>query len=168
MPEKLFSSFRLGEALFGMDILLVREINRNLEITPVEQAADFVLGVINLRGQIVTILDLGVRLGLPRRDFTNHSRCIVMKTASELAGIEGGKNYASFAPKDVVGVVVDQVGEVISIDASGIEKPPANINGVDSKFVQGMVKLDHDLMVVLNAREAFDMESETQQSIISE
>ena len=77
-----FATFRLGGQTFGIDVRIIREINRILDITPLPFSADYVRGLINLRGQIVTILDLGVRLGLPRKATGPDSHNIILKKSS--------------------------------------------------------------------------------------
>ena len=84
MENRQFITFYLGEDLFGLDILLVREINRHLELTRVDRTPEFVRGLMNLRGQIVTVLDLGIRLGIGARAIERESSCIVLKTRGEL------------------------------------------------------------------------------------
>ncbi|MFC1585860.1 chemotaxis protein CheW [Fibrobacterota bacterium] len=158
MAERQFSSLYIGEALFGIDILLIREINKHLEITPVDQAPDFVRGLLNLRGQVITVLDLGIRLGMGALRISKASRCVILKTSSELSGVEGLDDNTC---EDVVGLLVDRVGDVVGIDTTSMEPPPANVNGVDSRYMQGVVKLEDDLMVVINVGEVLRMEDKT-------
>jgi chemotaxis signal transduction protein len=68
----------------GINILFLREINRHIDLTPVDLAPSYVCGLMNLRGQIVTVIDLGVRLGLPPRKITAETGCIVLKSFKEL------------------------------------------------------------------------------------
>ena len=77
---KQFVTFRIDGDLLGLDVLRVREINRILDITPVASAPDYVRGLVNLRGQTVTVFDLGIRLGLTPRFITEESHNVVLET----------------------------------------------------------------------------------------
>jgi purine-binding chemotaxis protein CheW len=150
MAEKQFTTFKLGEDLFGIDILLVREINRSLHITPVEQAPEFVTGLLNLRGQIITVIDLGVRLGLEKSEIMSSSRCIVLKTAHELANRHMSDDVVKSASADQVGFLVDSVADMVSVSEGEIASPPANLGQVSDKFLTGVVKLEHGLVGLLD------------------
>ncbi|MFH0920648.1 MAG: chemotaxis protein CheW [Fibrobacterota bacterium] len=150
MAEKQYSTFLLGTDLFGIDILLVREINRNLTITPVEQAPKFVSGLLNLRGQIVTVVDMGVRLGLARRVMTPQSRVIVLKTAQELFAKHADERLTAAAPSDLLGLLVDAVGDMVTADDKAVEPPPANTGHVADMFLTGVIKLERGLVGVLD------------------
>ncbi|OPZ20840.1 MAG: Chemotaxis protein CheW [candidate division BRC1 bacterium ADurb.BinA364] len=154
--ERQFSTFFIGDDLFGIDILMVNEINRNLDITPVEKAPDYVRGLMNLRGQIVTVLDLGVRLGMGPREIGSKSRCIVLKVSSDLKAHQAAGRLRDDTANDVVGLLVDRVGDMVAVDEAEIEPPPANVNGVEGKYLSGVVKLPDALMVTLRAREVLD------------
>lgn len=121
-----YSTFRLGDRLFGLDLMMIREINRILDITPVPHAKGHIRGLINLRGQIVTILDLGVRLGLPRLDIGEESHNIILKTNAELSAVRCDMNFST-SPADLVGFLVDAIGDVVEADAGSIEPPSANV-----------------------------------------
>jgi len=130
MNSRQFVTFRIDDYFLGIDILKVREINRVLDITPVQHARDHIRGLINLRGQTVTVFDLGVRLGLTRRKITEESHNIILKN-------------------DLVGLLVDSIGDVVEAQNHAIENPPANVGGIEGKFVEGVVKLA-ELLVLLS------------------
>ncbi len=142
--------FRLGDNLLGINVLVIREINRNLDITPVDRAPEYVAGLLNLRGQIITVLDLGVRLGLGTRPITSHSCCIVLKTNDELQQVVGIDPALDSTSSDSVGLLVDGVEDIITIQDAEIEPAPANVGELDGTFVSGVIKLDGNLVVVLN------------------
>jgi purine-binding chemotaxis protein CheW len=146
-----YSTFRLGDRLFGLDIMMIREINRILDITPVPLARDHVRGLINLRGQIVTILDLAVRLGLPRLDIGEESHNIILKTNTELTAARNDKNFSTST--DLVGFLVDAIGDVLEADESSIEPPSANVSESEGRFLSGVIKTDSGLLVLLDIRE---------------
>jgi purine-binding chemotaxis protein CheW len=146
-----YSTFRLGDRLFGLDIMMIREINRILDITPVPHARPHIRGLINLRGQIVTILDLGVRLGLPRLEIGEESHNIILKTNAELAAARTGKTFSTST--DLVGFLVDAIGDVVEADDASIEPPSANVSEAESQYLSGVIKTDGGLLVLLDIKE---------------
>lgn len=148
-----FATFYIGENLFGLDVLLVREINRNLDFTHVDRASEYVVGLLNLRGQIVTVLDLGVKLGLGKRKATGDSRCVVLKTNQELAENQNAYAERDITADEIVGLLVDRIGDMVVVDEKEIEKPPANVGVVDGKFLSGVVKMEGALLVLLKSKE---------------
>ena len=134
--ELELATFYIGEMLIGIDIRNVCEINRNLELTCVPPAADGVRGVINLRGDVVTVLALRVMLDLESQEFTRRSRNIVISSEGEQ-----------------VGLVVDSVSDVISADSSQLDPPPGNLNGVDDRFFSHVIRLESELLLVLDPDE---------------
>lgn len=144
-----YCSFKIGEYLFGIDVLLVREINNNIEITPVDQAPENIRGLLNLRGQIVTVLDVGISLGLEKRNIHPLSRIIILKSNSELEKYraEGFEIEDTF--NDIVGLLVDQIDDMVHIEDDQLEITPANLAELDMKKLKGVVKLDHQIMTIL-------------------
>ncbi|MBF0527874.1 MAG: chemotaxis protein CheW [Deltaproteobacteria bacterium] len=133
MATKQFVTFRIEGHLMGIDVRHVREVNRSLDVTPVPLSPDYVLGLVNLRGQILTIFDLRVRLGLESRAIDAETHNIVLKL-------------------DDVGLLVDAISEVIMVDENEIEPPPANIGDIEAYFINGVVKLEQELLIFLSAR----------------
>ncbi len=159
MASKQFASFYIGENLFGIDIRLIREINRNIEITPVDRAPKFVRGLLNLRGQIVTVIDLGVRIGLvDKDDDRKDGRCIVLKTSEELSQKRSEDPTLEDTARDLVALYVDDIGDMVTIDEKEIESPPANIGEVEGEFFSGVAKLDKELLVILKVAELLKIE----------
>ncbi len=149
MAERQFVSLKMDEHLFGIDILLVREIIREFAFTPVEHSLLAVQGLLNLRGQIITVLDPSCVLGMTPRELGPGSRCLILKTAAEVdpdvaAAIAGGDLGA-----DAVGLIIDGVADVVTVDETEVDSPPANANGVDAQYLEGVVKLDDSLLLVL-------------------
>ena len=155
MANRQFITFYLGEDLFGLDILLVREINRNMEITKVDRSPDYVRGLMNLRGQIVTVLDLGARLDIGVRKIGRESSCIVLKTRAELERHDDELNES--ATVDLVGLLVDRIGDVVAVDSGDIDSPPAHAGGVKGKYLNGVVKLEKQLLTTLKVSEVLAM-----------
>jgi purine-binding chemotaxis protein CheW len=157
MPAKTFVSFKLNGQLFGIDIRVVREINRHLDLTLVPLAPELVRGVVNLRGQIVTVLDLKTQLGLAQSVISEISHNIILKTDSDYAhianaGIEEGENLSL---QDRTSFLVDEIGDVVTVDNGDIEPPPANIGDIDGRFLSGVIKLDNTLMGIISVARVF-------------
>ena len=128
---KQFVTFKMDDDLLGIDVLMVREINRVLDITPVPKAPGYVRGLVNLRGQAVTVFDLGIRLGLPPREITEETHNLVLK-------------------HDLVGLLVDSIGDIVQCEEIQMEPPPANVGNIEGKFMEGVVQLEHQLLVILH------------------
>jgi len=137
------ATFYVGRALCGMDILKVQEINKLMEMTKVPQAPDYMVGILNLRGQIVTIIDLGQKLGLGNVEVTNESRNIIVNT-----------------PGEHVGLLVSRISDVVMADPDKIEPAPANMNGIQGKFFTGVYKTENKLIGILNIKEVLRLESD--------
>ncbi len=126
-------TFHVGDEEFGVEILAVREINRMMEITRVPHAPPFVEGVINLRGQVIPVVDLRRRFGMPPRDHDRNTRIVVVELSDK-----------------VVGFVVDSVSEVLRVPASLVEPPPPIVGGVEREYLEGVVKLEDRLLILLD------------------
>ncbi|MBU1701237.1 MAG: chemotaxis protein CheW [Candidatus Eisenbacteria bacterium] len=157
--ERQFATFFIGNSRFGIDILMVREINRHLDITPTERSPECVRGLLNLRGQLVTVIDLGIRLGLGPQKIGPESRCLVLKTSADLASLQESGILDDDTANDVTGLLIDRVGDMITIDEKELEPPPANMTGVDSKYLSNVVKLEDDLMIALRVGEILQLGS---------
>lgn len=130
------STFYVGDALCGMDILKVQEINKLLEMTKVPQAPEYVKGILNLRGQIVTVIDLGKKLGLSETQISHDTRNIIVNSKNEY-----------------IGLLVDRIGDVERTEWGAVEPPPANIEGVQGKYFEGVFKTEKTLIGILNVEE---------------
>jgi purine-binding chemotaxis protein CheW len=150
-----YATFRVAERLLGLDLLTVREIIRPLDITPVPRAAPHIHGLLNLRGQVVTLLDLAVCLGLEPIRLTDASHIVILKTQQELVSVrrEGLENYRG--PTDLVGLLVDAIEDVAEADESTLEPPPANLNEAEERLLSGVHRTDAGLLVLLNIQELF-------------
>lgn len=126
-------TFSIGSEEFGVDILKVIEIIRTMEITKVPKAPAFVEGVINLRGQVIPIIDLRRRFGLADKAGDSDTRIIVI----EINGMS-------------VGFVVDSVSEVLRIPATTVEPAPPVVAGMDSDYISGVGKLEDRLLILLD------------------
>lgn len=156
--ERQYATFYAGNNLFGIDVLMVREINRNHDITPVDLAPDDVRGLLNLRGQIVTVVDLAHRLGIGSATQSATTRCIVMKRPEELPQHLKEKMQQHGSQNDIIGFLVDRIGDMVTINDGAIEKSPANVQEVDTRFIDGVVKLEGTLLILLKTQEVLFVE----------
>ncbi len=128
-----FVEFKLGEEEYGVDILQVKTIERMMDITRVPKAPQFVEGVINLRGEIVPVIDLKKRFDLPISQETDNTRIIIVNV------------------DDItVGMIVDSANEVIQLPQDAIEPAPSIVGGIDSDFLEGVGKMDGKLLIILD------------------
>lgn len=142
-----YATFHVGDRLFGLDILGVREIIRDFTITSVPRAEPHIRGLINLRGQIVTILDLAVRLGHEAMPVKDSSHIVILKSnALTTQRNQGGT-------QDLTGLLVDAIGDVVEAEATRAEAPPANLTDAEERFLSGVLKTDAGLLVLLNLQE---------------
>lgn len=126
-------SFKIGEEEFGIDILKVHEINRMMNITKVPNAPHYVDGVVNLRGRVIPVINLRIKLQMQRKEYDRNSRIIVVEL--------GGKT---------IGFIVDEVSEVLRIPMNITEKPPEMVAGINSAFITAIGKLDDRLLILLD------------------
>jgi purine-binding chemotaxis protein CheW len=153
MATRSFATFHLNDQLFGIDILLIREINKQLDLSIVPHAPNYIRGLVNLRGQIVTILDLNRRLSVGDSNLSRHSHSVILKTESEMSAIrerEGRNDLMSV--QDKVGFLVDDIEDVITVDEQEIEPPLTTLSGIEGKYFSGVVKLENTLMAILNVK----------------
>ncbi|MDP6556393.1 MAG: chemotaxis protein CheW [Pirellulaceae bacterium] len=134
-------TFRVGDMLMGVDIRQVEEINRHVQVTAVPHAREYVRGVINLRGEVVTVVDLRTVLGLPPVEITKQTRTVVVRSKDEQIGLR-----------------VDRIGDVVKARTDEIDAPPANFGGLDGRLCKGVYKLETDLLVLLDVEAALVVE----------
>lgn len=133
MSVRQLVCFRIGKETFGADIFAVREIVRRQEITQVPGTPEFVLGVINLRGRILSVIDLGQRLGFGPTEAARTSRILV----TQLGGA-------------TVGFFVDAATEVLRLSLESIEPAPAGLAPVKVDYLEGVGKVQDRLVILLN------------------
>jgi purine-binding chemotaxis protein CheW len=153
MAQLQLATFNIGEHIFGINVLLIREINPNTVFTPVDLSPDYIRGLLNLRGQIITIIDPAVRLGMQQRDITPDSCCLVLKTTREVEDREDAELLAPDTVNDMVGLLVDSISDMVTANTRDIEQPPANIGDIDGRFIAGILKMDGRLLLVLKTIE---------------
>ncbi|TGG94925.1 chemotaxis protein CheW [Natronospirillum operosum] len=126
-------TFRLAEEVYGLDVMNIKEVLRYTDIAPVPGAPDYVLGIINLRGNVVTVIDARTRFGLPSAEVTDDTRIVVIETEVE-----------------TIGIMVDSVSEVIYLKDSEIEPPPNVGNDEMSHYIRGVCNRNDTLIILIN------------------
>jgi purine-binding chemotaxis protein CheW len=137
----MFVTMRLGNQLFGVPVRFVRDVLRRQRITAIPLAPNEVAGSLNLRGRIVTVIDLRRRLCLPDTQVDN-GMFVVVEHRNELFSL-----------------MVDSVGEVMTVSAGAIEKTPANLGGAWRDVASGIYKLDGELLVIMDVEALLTVQS---------
>ncbi|MCA8971483.1 MAG: chemotaxis protein CheW [Planctomycetes bacterium] len=123
----------VGESMLGLPLDRVHEITRQLDRTPVPRGGAEILGVVNLRGEIVTLLDLGMILFDRRTSDDKTTRTVIVQHEDERIGLN-----------------IDRVGDVVQFDRTNIERLPTHVSEAESKFFRGVVQRDDGLLLVVD------------------
>lgn len=126
-------TFKLENEIYGINVMQVQEVLRYSEIAPVPGAPLYVLGIINLRGNVVTVIDTRARFGLEPREVTDNTRVVVIESE-----------------KQVIGILVDSVAEVVYLKASEIDDAPNVGNEESAQFIQGVSNRDGELLILVD------------------
>ncbi|ANQ22253.1 chemotaxis protein CheW [Vibrio natriegens] len=126
-------TFQLEEETYGINVMQVREVLRYTEIAPVPGAPDYVLGIINLRGNVVTVIDTRSRFGLIEGEVTDNTRIIVIESE-----------------RQVIGILVDSVAEVVYLRSSEIDTTPSVGTDESAKFIQGVSNREGKLLILVD------------------
>lgn len=119
----LVATFILDNALFGIDANQIQEVVQIKKLTLVHNAPSYVKGVMNLRGRVVTIIDLGEKLELPPVMESDQNRVLIVEWKQEY-----------------IGILVEKVNEVVQLEKDSIKPPPRNVNGIQAEFITGVFK----------------------------
>jgi|TARA_R110000868_G_scaffold238246_4_gene492795 purine-binding chemotaxis protein CheW len=126
-------TYKLGEETYGINVMQVQEVLRYTEIAPVPGAPDYVLGIINLRGNVVTVIDTRSRFGLPSSEISDNSRIVIIESDDQ-----------------VVGIMVDSVAEVVYLRSSEIDSAPNVGTEESAKFIQGVSNREGQLLILVD------------------
>ena len=136
-----FLSFRLGNEEYGIDILKVQEIRGCDHVTAIANTPEFIKGVIDLRGIIVPIIDMRVKFALAQADYNDFTVVIIINVAER-----------------VVGMVVDGVSDVITLDAQQVKPPPALSASLDTQYIMGLGKIADRMIILLDIEQLMTSE----------
>jgi len=126
-------TFRLADEVYGINVMQVQEVLRVTEIAPVPGAPHYVLGIINLRGNVVTVIDTRIRLGLATVEVTDSTRIVIIETAHH-----------------VVGILVDCVAEVVDVASSEVESAPNVGSDESANYIQGVCSRENELLILVD------------------
>jgi purine-binding chemotaxis protein CheW len=146
--HKQYCTLRVADLLLGIEVGEIQEIIRDTFFTPVPMAHPAIRGLINLRGQIVTAIDLRRRAGLEQNDHGVDFMTMVLGTAEE-----------------PLALVVDSVGDVVDVFSDAFESPPDTLRGEARRMIDGAYKLDRELLLVLNLQVVLDLQETTTETV---
>jgi purine-binding chemotaxis protein CheW len=132
-PVLQWVTFRLDNETYGINVMQVQEVLRYSEVAPVPGAPPYVLGIINLRGNVVTVIDTRLRFGLMQTETNDQTRIVIIETENQ-----------------VVGILVDAVAEVVYLRQSEIETTPNVGNEETAKFIQGVCHKNKELLILVD------------------
>ena len=131
-PILQYVTFQLDHETYGINVMQIQEVLRYTEIAPVPGAPDYVLGIINLRGNVVTVIDTRKRFGLVESEISDNTRIVVIEVDNQ-----------------VVGILVDSVAEVVYLRQSEMESAPNVGNEESAKFIQGVCNKNGELIILV-------------------
>tara|TARA_R100001129_G_scaffold175825_1_gene149187 strand:- start:106 stop:609 length:504 start_codon:yes stop_codon:yes gene_type:complete len=126
-------TFQLDDETYGINVMQVQEVLRYSEIAPVPGAPNYVLGIINLRGNVVTVIDTRLRFGLQPTEVTDNTRIVIIESE-----------------KQVIGILVDSVAEVVYLKTSEIDSAPNVGTDESARFIQGVSNRDDELLILVD------------------
>ncbi|MHB9292181.1 putative purine-binding chemotaxis protein CheW [Hollandina sp. SP2] len=136
-------TFQLGEELYGINIMDVKEIVRVQDIRAIPNAPMYVEGIFNLRSEIIPIINLHKRFHLKK-----------------MAASEDDELLSGFVILDIdgmkLGVIIDKVSRVVTIEKEEVQPPPQMVSGIGSEYIQGVVRQEHGYLIILGIRDLFN------------
>ena len=136
-------SFHLGEELYGVSIMDVKEIVRLQNVRYIPNAPYYVEGIINLRGEIIPIIDLHKRFNIPavaKTEETEMEGCFI------ILDIEGNK----------IGIIIDKVERVVTVQREDVKDPPQMLTGIGTEYIDGVIREEQGYLIMLNTRKLFN------------
>ncbi len=126
-------TFKLGRETYGINVMQVKEVLRYSEIAPVPGAPDYVIGIINLRGNVVTVIDTRCRFGMESIEITDNTRIVILE-----------------GEEQTIGILVDSVAEVVYLNASEIDVAPSVGTEESARFIQGVCNRENELLILID------------------
>ena len=137
--------FQVADISCGLNTADVQEINKHIDITKAFGAPDYVRGIINLRGEIVTVIDLRQKFGIEAEEISENMRVVIVENQ--------GEN---------IGLLVDRIDDIVTADPNLIEPPPSNVSGVTGEYFTGVLKTDDALITILDIEHLLSPNSQVQ------
>ncbi len=156
--NRQIATFRMGETRMGVDILLVKEIYRRMRVHPVPGAPPQLLGLMNLRGRVVSVVDLAAcfqRSGVA----SDRGQLLIFKTEGELGKfVRDGRlpERATRLGEDIVGLLIDEMDDVMTVSPDAVLPPPPNLGGLDDQLIGGVIRTEAELVVLIDAPAVLD------------
>jgi purine-binding chemotaxis protein CheW len=156
--SRQIATFRMGDTRMGVDILLVKEVYRRMHVHPVPGAPPQLLGLMNLRGRVVSVVDLAAcfqRSGVS----SDQGQLLIFKTGAELAGFaRKGRLTERMARlgEDIVGLLIDEMDDVMTVSRDAVLPPPPNLGGLDDHLIEGVIRNEGELVVLIDAPAVLD------------
>lgn len=137
-------TFQLGAELYGVDIMDVKEIVKIQSVRPIPNAPYYVEGIINLRGEIIPIIDLHKRFRLK-----------TLEAADEFDEYEGGFIILNI-DGNKIGIIIDKVARVVQVHTESIQEPPQMLSGIGSEYISGVIREEIGYLIMLDIRRLFN------------
>ena len=135
-------TFQLGDELYGVNIMDVKEIVRLQNVRVIPNAPYYVEGIINLRGEIIPIIDL-------------HKRFRIQTIEKEEMDFEGGFIILNI-DNNKIGIIIDKVARVVVVKAEDVKEPPQMLSGIGSEYIEGVIRQEQGYLIMLNIRKLFN------------
>lgn len=140
--EGKYLTFVIGDGEYGLDVMGVKEIIEIRAVRTIPQSADFVKGIINLRGEVVPVIDFKLKLGMGTSEYDERARIVVLEVPGETNTVQ-------------IGIVVDSVSDVIDIKAKDIEDAPPLVTSMDADYILGVAKVEDRMKMLLDVKQLF-------------
>lgn len=137
-------TFQLGEELYGVDIMDVKEIVKVRKVRPIPNAPYYVEGIINLRSEIIPVISLHKRFQIKKLDVDENSE-----------DFEGGFIILNI-DDNKIGIIIDKIARVVTVDTSEIKAPPQMISGIGTEYIHGVIRQDDRYLIMLDIRRLFN------------
>jgi len=143
VKQKQLVTFQLGQELYGIDIMSVDGIVRVEDVRPIPNAPAYVEGIFNLRGEIIPIINLHKRFQLKKAVMSEEDKLLSGFIIIEIDGMK-------------LGMVIDKVSRVLTIDINKMQPPPQMISGIGAEYIQGVVNREEGFLIILDIQRLFD------------
>jgi purine-binding chemotaxis protein CheW len=155
--ESRLCTFYLADERYGIDILTVREVQRNPVVTPARGAARSVRGFVNLRGRIATVIDPAIRLGHQPCEIARQTRLVILKSNDELPELDTGRLETC---DDLTALCVDRVSDVVAAAPALLDAIPASAGEAAHRLLRGILQLDDEVVRVIDPAALLQLEED--------
>jgi len=139
-------TFQLGDELYGVDIMDVKEIVKVQSVRPIPNAPYYVEGIINLRGEIIPIINLHKRF---------HLQKLVVEDSDDLYEDDEGGFIILDIEGNKIGIIIDRINRVVPVERSEIKPPPQMLSGIGTEYIDGVIQQEVSYLIILNTRKMF-------------